>query len=109
MKNIENIKDNWCHKSMTDDELKKIAKDFYNGLIFSDRHLSNHDSIVSHFMVLLFMGPREPEEPKYPSDNATLQNERDNKLYDLVQRAEDQIAYELALEEYPKELERYAD
>ena len=48
----------WILQTKTDEELKQIAKDLYNGKIFSDRHLSQYDRIESHFMVILFMGPQ---------------------------------------------------
>jgi len=105
--NITKPENKWILPSKSDEDLKQIAKDFYNGLIFSDRHLSQHDRIESHFMVLLFMGPKKPEPPKYPSDGGDLASNRDNKLYDLVQRDDDQKEYERLLAEYPYELEYY--
>lgn len=97
----------WKHTSQTDECLKKIAKDIYNSLIYTDRHFSKNDNIISHFMPLLFMGPKTPEAPKYPSENSNLEGQRDNKLYDLVQREKDQKEYEKALENFPFEKECY--
>lgn len=104
---IEEIENKWILPNATDDELKQIAKDLYNNKIFCDRHLSQNDRIESHFMVLIFMGPKKPEPPKYPSDNSNLQGSRDNKLYDLVQREEDQKKYEEELAQYPIEMGQY--
>jgi len=104
---IDKPENKWILHSKTDEELKQIAKDLYNNKIFCDRHLSTHDRIESHFMVILFMGPQKPEPPKYPSDDSNLQGSRDNKLYDLIQREQDQKEYEKKLAEYPFELEYY--
>lgn len=73
-----------------DENLKKVAKDLYDNLIYSDRHCKPNE-VMQRFMVLMFMGP---QAPKYPSENKDLQGERDNKLYDLTQREEDQKVYE---------------
>jgi hypothetical protein len=93
-KNITKPENKWTLPDKTDEDLKQIAKDLYNNKIFSDRHLSSHDRIESHFMVVLFMGPQKPEKPKYPSDDSNLQGSRDNKLYDLIQREAEQKEYE---------------
>jgi hypothetical protein len=104
---LENSENKWILHNKTDDELKQIAKDLYNSKIFCDRHLSDYDSMESHFMVILFMGPKEPKAPHYPSDDSNLQGSRDNKLYDLIQREADQKEYEKKLVEYDQELEYY--
>ena len=80
----DEIENKWILPNKTEDELKQIAKDLYNNKIFCDRHLSQYDRVESHFMVLLFMGPKQPEALKYPSDDSNLQGSRDNKLYDLA-------------------------
>ncbi len=80
-------------KSQPDEDLKQIAKDLYNGLIYCDRQCQPHE-ISQRFMVLLFMGPTRPTEPKYPSEDKDVQGKRDNVLYDLVQREADQNKYE---------------
>lgn len=103
------MENKWTLPSQSDEELKKIAKDLYNGLIFSDRHLSSYDRIESHFMVLMFMGPKEPEPPKYPSDDVNIVGKRDNKIYDLIQREKDQEEYQKKLEEYPQECKDYEE
>ncbi len=64
---------------------------------------------MSNFMILLFMGPKLPEPPKYPSDNKDLQGSRDNVLFDLVQRDIDQAKYEADLDFYPIEQRYYKD
>lgn len=88
------IKEKWAPiKSQTDEDLKGIAKDLYNGLIYTDRHCSQHD-LMSRFMVLMFMGPQAPSKPKYPSEDKDLQGSRDNVIYDIVQRDADQAKYE---------------
>jgi hypothetical protein len=104
---VNEIENKWILPNKTDDELKQIAKDLYNNKIFCDRHLSQYDRIESHFMVLIFMGPKKPEAPQYPSDDSNLQGSRDNKLYDLIQREQDQKDYEKALLQYPVEMEQY--
>lgn len=60
-------------------------------------------------MPMLFMGPKKPTPPKYPSENKDLQGQRDNKIYDLVQRESDQKEYERLLAEYPYQLEYYEE
>ena len=93
-------KERWSFKSdKTDEELKKVSKDLYNGLIFCDRQCPS--SILTTFMVLTFMGP---QSPKNPSDGSNKEDKRDNVIYDLVQRDEDQKLYEFEKEEYSKYL-----
>ena len=46
--NFTKPENKWILSSKSDEDLKQIAKDLYNGLIFSDRHLSRHDRIESH-------------------------------------------------------------
>jgi hypothetical protein len=43
----------------TDEELKKIARDLYDGKIFTDRHLQSLDELRMVFMVLAFMDQTE--------------------------------------------------
>lgn len=107
MENDIKPENKWILPPKTDEELKQIAKDLYNNKIFCDKHLSKFDRIESHFMALVFMGPKKPDPPKYPSDDNDLQGSRDNKLYDLIQRETDQKEYEKKLAEYPYELEYY--
>ena len=101
------MENRWILTNKTKDELKQIAKDLYNNKIFCDRHLSKNDSVESHFMALVFMGPKRPELPQYPSDDSNLQGSRDNKLYDLVQRELDQKKYEEDLIQYPFEVDHF--
>lgn len=103
----QEMKNNWGPiKSQPDEDLKQIAKDIYNGLIFTDRHCGNND-VMSCFMILMFMGPKPPSEPQYPSDNKDVQGKRDNVLFDLVERdalqakyEEDRVWYEIEHEYY---------
>ena len=53
---ITKLENKWILHPKTDEELKEIAKDLYNGKIFSDRHLSQYDRIESHFMVMKRIG-----------------------------------------------------
>ena len=65
----QEIKEKWgAIKSQSDEALKQIAKDIYNGLIFTDRHCGNSD-VSMVFMVLMFMGPKAPDAPKHPNKN----------------------------------------
>ena len=101
------IKENWKPvASATDEELKKIAKDLYNGLIFTDSQCRESD-IHSVFMCLLFMGPKAPTKPKYPNEKISVENNRDNALYDVLQRDADQAKYEEDMIWYEKEIEYY--
>lgn len=102
------IKEKWGPvKSQSDEDLKKIAKDLYNGLIFCDRQCPN--DIMSVFMALLFMGPRQPESPKHPNDPNSVQNNRDNALYDVLQRDADQAKYEEDMKWYKVECKYYEE
>lgn len=90
----EDLKEKWGPiKSQPIEDLKTVAKDIYNGLIYTDRHCAPGD-LMSRFMILMFMGPKAPTKPQYPSDNKDLQGSRDNIIYDLVDRDADQIKYE---------------
>jgi len=75
----EKYADKWKWVGKTEQELKKIAMDIYNGLIYTDRHCRQSD-IMSVFMCLLFMDPRsKPTSTDTPTD-------RDNKIYELLER-----------------------
>lgn len=102
------IKEKWgpIH-SKSDEDLKKIAKDLYNGLVYTDRHCG-HD-VMSVFMVLLFMGPQPPKSPQYPNIESSVENDRDNALYDVLQRDVDQAKYEEDMKLYEKEYEYYQE
>jgi hypothetical protein len=101
------VKNNWVIPSRKNEELKQVAKDLYNGLIFTDRHLSSYNLFQSCFMVFVFMGPKKPEPPKYPSDSNTKDGNRDNRIYDLLKRDQDQKEYEEKLANFPQEEENY--
>lgn len=103
----QEIKEKWgAIKSQSDEALKQIAKDIYNGLIFTDRHCGNSD-VSMVFMVLMFMGPNPPESPKHPNDPNSIENERDNAIYDVIQRDVDQLKYEEDMKWYHIEREYY--
>lgn len=51
----------------TDEELKKIARDMQDGLIFSDRHCKTLDELRSSFLILALLEPeamKKMEEDK---------------------------------------------
>jgi hypothetical protein len=103
------IKEKWgLIKSQSDDDIKKIAKDLYNGLIYTDRHCSQHE-IMSRFMPLMFMGPQPPLKPSYPNSNNSVENQRDNAIYDLIQRDLDQEKYEEDYKWYELEMKYYKE
>lgn len=95
-------------KSQSDDNIKQIAKDLYNGLIYTDRHCQGHE-IMSRFMPLMFMGPQPPVRPSYPNDNNSVENQRDNAIYDLIQRDSDQKKYEEDYKWYEVEKKYYKE
>lgn len=96
------IREKWgAIKSRSDEDLKKIAKDLYNGLIFCDRQCEN--DILSVFMVLSFMGPKRPSPPRHPNIPNSTENKRDNTIYDVIQRDEDQKKYEEDMKWYKVE------
>lgn len=107
MNKEQEIKEKWSGiKSQPEDSLKQIAKDLYNGLIYTDRHCEGRE-VMNTFMVLLFMGPKSPESPKYPSENKDIQGQRDNVLYDITQRDKDQKQYEDDMKWYDVEVKYY--
>lgn len=96
-------------KSQPDEQLKKIARDLYNGLIYTSQHCKPHE-INQRFMVTIFMGPRAPSKPKYPNVGGNKEDDRDNVLYDVLQRDADKAKYEeekkwhfVAMKYYEKE------
>ena len=104
----QEYKEKWVIKSQSDEDLKKIAKDLFNGLIYCDRQCSERD-LISRFMPIMFMGPSVPVKPKYPSENKDLQGQRDNVLYDIVERGEDEKRYQDELINYNIEYKIYQD
>lgn len=98
---------NWEISNREDKDLKQIAKDLYDGKIFSDRHLSKNESVENYFMILAFIYPQKPKPPTYESEDNTLSVNRDNRLYDLLEREKDQKIYEEKIKEYPKEVEEF--
>jgi hypothetical protein len=93
--------------SNSDESLKKVAMDLYNGLIFTDRHCGS--DVMSSFMVLMFMGPQPPKSPQHPNDTTSIENDRDNDIYDILQRDADQAKYEEDMKWYDKEYEYYRE
>jgi hypothetical protein len=103
------IKEKWSPiKSQSDDSIKQIAKDLYNGLIYTDRHCNAHE-IMSRFMPLMFMGPQSPVKPKHPNSNDSVENQRDNAIYDIIQRDLDQKKYEDDLSWHDVEMKYYRE
>lgn len=103
------IKEIWGPiKSQSDDQLKQIAKDLYNGLIYTDRHCRSHE-ISQRFMVLMFMGPKQPTKPGHKSDNKTIEGNRDNAIYDIVQIDEDMKVWEEEMKWYEVENKYYRE
>jgi hypothetical protein len=96
---MKNIKAEWgAIESQPKDKLKEIAMDLYNGKIYCDRHSGNMTTSV--FMVLMFMGPKKPNTPSYPNDGNSVAENRDNNIYDVLQREKDQKKYEEDLKDY---------
>lgn len=88
------IKERWKPLiSQPDVSLKQVAKDIYNGLIFTDRHCRPHE-ITMRFPVIGFMGPKQPSKPGYQSDGRTTEGNRDNAIYDIIQFDDDMKKWE---------------
>lgn len=103
------IKEKWGPiKSQPDDKLKEVAKDIYNGLVFTDRHCRKHE-ISQRFMVLMFMGPHPPKKPGHQSDDNTKDGHRDNAIYDIIQHDEDMKKWEEDMKWYDVEVKYYQE
>lgn len=103
------IKEKWGPiKSQSDEILKQVAKDIYNGLIFTDRHCREHE-IQSRFMILMFMGPQPPKKPGHQSDNNTQDGHRDNAIYDIIQLDEDMKKWEEDMKWYDVEVKYFQE
>lgn len=48
-------------KEHTDDELRKLASDIYNGHVFTDRHVRHVSELRMVFMILIFMERNQVE------------------------------------------------
>jgi hypothetical protein len=83
----EKYKNKWNSKNLSDDELKTIAKDLYNGLIFTDRHCNEH-ILFNVFMPLMFMGP-------HGDSSGDTVGKRDNKIYNLLEKDIETKYYEV--------------
>jgi hypothetical protein len=103
------IKEKWGPiKSQPDDKLKQVAKDIYNGLVFTDRHCREHE-ISQRFMVMMFMGPQPPKKPGHQSDSNTKDGHRDNAIYDIIQHDEDMKKWEEDMKWYDVECKYYQE
>jgi len=83
--------------NQTDDQLKQIAKDLFNGLIFCDRQCNG--DVMSVFMVMLFMGPQPPTKPTAPENNDVVENREE--ISDYFEKEEE------LLKEYKKQKKLY--
>jgi len=89
---IENkYAEKWFWNPQTDDQLKKIAKDLYNNLIFTDRHCQEH-SLSLVFIPLMFMAPSAPSL----SDDKV--KNRDSIIYKLLEEDIEQKYYKKFIE-----------
>ena len=55
-------KDMVGYKSLTDEEIKKLADDIYKGLIYTDSHIQNPSDVPRVFMPLLLLQKEHIEE-----------------------------------------------
>lgn len=83
--------------NQTDDQLKQIAKDLFNGKIFCDRQC-NGDT-MSVFMVMMFMGPQPPTKPSAPENDDLVENREE--VSDFFEKEEE------LLKQYKKEKKLY--
>jgi hypothetical protein len=74
----EKYAEKWSWKIQKDEDLKKIAKDLYNNLIFTDRQCKENNLLMV-FMPLMFMAPSAPNLSEDISKN------RDSKIYTLLE------------------------
>jgi hypothetical protein len=103
------IKEKWGPiQSQPDDKLKQVAKDIYNGLVYTDRHCKGHE-ISQRFMVLMFMGPQSPTKPGHQSDGNTKDGHRDNAIYDIIQHDEDMKKWEEDMKWHEVECKYYQE
>lgn len=60
-------------------------------------------------MTLMFMGPQPPTAPHHPNSKESVENNRDNAIYDIIQRDNDQKEYEENLKWYEIEMKYYKE
>jgi hypothetical protein len=94
-------------KSIEEDKLKEIAKDIYNGSIFTSSHAG--DDLLSVFMTLTLMGPVMPDKPKKPNSKSSVENNRDNRIWELLQYDKDVIKYEEDMKVWESSNKKYKE
>lgn len=52
------------YKQLTEEEIKKLADDMYRGLVFTDRHIQNHDDVSRVFIPLALLEKEQIEKLK---------------------------------------------
>ena len=92
---------NYKHAEMTDEQLKQIAKDLYNGLIFCDRQIKDASMLGNYFMPLIFMAPKAPSHEK----GSDLKETRQKKIEYLKVAKQLDREYERQCKEYDEFLE----
>lgn len=98
--------------SMEDKKIKKLVRDIYDNKVLTDRHINEHDQnlLPVIFMPMGLMGPQSPDEPTPPNDRPeTLLDNRENKLYELVDREKEEKQYKKDMKAYEKELKEYQE
>lgn len=72
---------NWKHINLTDEELKTLAKDTYDGKVFTSLHIREFEQYMvgSIFMPILFLGA-PPSKPDFPKPTGNIRKDRKNKL-----------------------------
>jgi hypothetical protein len=72
---------NWEHIKLSDEELKILVKDAYDGKIFTSLHLGEFDQYLvgSIFMPVIFMGA-PPSKPDFPKTTNNIRKDRKNKI-----------------------------
>lgn len=58
-------------------------------------------------MCMLFIVPKQPQKPQAKTEEDSVMNLRDSKIYNLIQLEKDLEQYEKDMLDYPYELEDY--